>query len=143
MKRIIPRSTILLAAFAMLFLCGNLSAQNNQNGTAIRNRVKQIFEYSNTQNWTAMREAAADTMKMYSIAGEVVINNPDDLIAYFKINYAKFPNEHSTIENLIILGNKAIVKEKITGHKKNVPIYDVLIFEFAENKIASAWVIFE
>ena len=39
--------------------------------------------------------------------------------------------------------NKAIVKEKITGLETNTPIYDVLIFEFTENKITGAWIIFD
>ena len=127
----------------MLFLPGILPAQNKQADISIEKKVIEIFGYSNSKNWTALRDTFSDTMKMYSLTGEVVMNNPDDLIAYFKSNYAKFPNEHSTIENLIILGNKAIVKEKVTGHEKNEPMYDVLIFEFKENKIASAWIIFE
>jgi len=39
-------------------------------------------------------------------------------------NYQKFPKEHSTIEQTITIGNKIIVKEKITGHGGNTPVYD-------------------
>ena len=143
MKRSILNIRFPSIVFAMVLLSGSLLAQNNQAAVGMQNRVKQIFEYSNSQNWNALRESFADTMKMYSLKGAIIMNNPDDLIAYFKSNYAKFPNEHSKIEKLMILGNKAIIKEKITGHETNEPIYDVLIFEFTENKIASAWIIFE
>lgn len=143
MKRNIFNLKFSLLISALLIFCGNLSAQNNMENTDIPNRVHQLFEYSNTQNWTAMRSAFADTMKMYALTGEVIMNNPDDLIAYFKSNYTKFPNERATMEDLMILGNKVIIKEKITGHGKDNPIYDVMIWEFTGNKISSMWIIFE
>lgn len=143
MKRFFLNSKYSIIVFAILLLPGSLAAQNKQADMSIEKKVMQIFEYSNTQNWAELRETCADTMKMYSLSGAVIMNNPDDLIAYFKSNYAKFPNERSKIEKLMMLGNKAIIKEKITGHETNEAIYDVLIFEFKENKIASAWIIFE
>lgn len=130
-------------AILMLLFCVNCFAQSKQSDNNLNKKVQQIFEYDNTQNWEALRNSFADTMKIFSLNGVPIINNPDTLIAFYKANYQKFPKEHSTIEQTITIGNKIIIKEKITGHNDNVPIYDVLIFEFKENKITGAWIIFE
>lgn len=142
MKRNILNLKFSLLIFTLLIFCGSLSAQNNMENTDIPNRVHQLFEYSNTQNWTAMRSAFADTMKMYALTGEIIMNNPDDLITFFKSNHEKLPNEYASVDNLMTIGNKVIIKEKITGHGKD-PVYDVMIWEFTENKISSIWIIFE
>lgn len=126
----------------MLFVSTSLFAQKQQININYKNRVQQLFDYSNTQNWTAMRNAFADTMKMYALSGAVIIDNPDDLITFFKSNHEKFPNEYASVDNLMTIGNKAIIKEKATGHGKD-PVYDVMIWEFTGNTISSVWIITE
>ena len=131
-----------IPAILLLLFCVNCFAQSKQSDNNLNKKVQQIFEYNNTQNWKALRNSFADTMQIFSLNGVVLINNPDTLMAFYKANYQKFPKEHSTIEQTITIGNKIIVKEKIIGHG-NAPVYDVLIFEFKDNKIESAWIIFE
>lgn len=137
------KSILFFASLPLTVAITPVEAQIKPASNDYANRVKQIFQYSNSQNLKKLRNAFADTMRLYSLSGDVIMNNPDDLIAFFKSNFEKFPKEKSTIENLMVIGNKAIVKEKITGHEKDKPVYDVMIFEFAGNKIASAWIIFE
>ena len=133
--------TTITAIVSFLF-CVNCFAQSKQSDNNLNKKVQQIFEYDNSQNWEALRNSFADTMQIFSLNGVALINNPDTLMAFYKANYQKFPKEHSTIEQTITIGNKIMVKEKITGHG-NAPVYDVLIFEFKDNKIVSAWIIFE
>lgn len=123
-----------------LFTSTSLLAQKPQGSINYKNRVQQLFDYSNTQNWVAMRKAFADTMKMYSLSGTVIIDNPDDMINFFKSNHEKFPTEYASVDNLMTIGNKAIIKEKATGHGK-YPVYAVMIWEFTGNRISSVWII--
>ena len=130
---------------SFLLLLGAITpaiAQKPQININYKNRVQQLFDYSNNQNWAAMRNAFADTMKMYALSGAVIIDNPDDQITFFKSNHEKFPNEYASVDNLMTIGNKAIIKEKATGHGKD-PVYDVMIWEFTGDTISSVWIITE
>lgn len=137
------RLRLFIMLFTFLTLSINSMAQGKKQDNSVKKRVKQIFEYNNSQNWTALRTALADTMKMYLLSGAVIVKSPEALITFFKENRKKFPDEHSSIEDLITLGDKAIIKEKITGHHTQQPIYDVLIFKLTGNKIARSWIILE
>lgn len=69
-------------------------AQGKKQGNSFKKRVKQIFEYDNSQNWTALRTTLADTMKMYLLSGAVIVKSPEALITFFKENRKEFPDEH-------------------------------------------------
>ena len=105
--------------------------------------IKNEFKFYNKQDFIEMRKLFSDDFKAYNFPDgtTVKVSNPDDLMKRYAGIFTEFPKNQVEMLEIIIMGNKAFVKEKITGRKE--PIIAMAIFEIENFKITKNWLIFE
>lgn len=119
-----------------------VQAQSNSNAKVLESKVRAQFRDFNAQNWAAVRAGYADTMKVFLLNGKLIFKDADETVQMFKETQEKFPKSYSSIESLMTIGNKVIIKEKITGGSPNQPNEDVMIWEFQGDKVVRVWLVF-
>src|SRR4051812_11428710 len=97
--------------------------------------VQRQVEAYNAHNLEAFAATYSDSITMIRLpATEPAIKNKADLIDFYGANRFKAPDLHAEILNRIILGNKIIDHERITG-LPNSPFECVVIYEVQNDLI--------
>jgi hypothetical protein len=97
-----------------------------------------IASYNN-QDWVGVKKGLSDSVKVYEFPSKLRDSSADELMSHYPTTFAKYPNNKAEIINITVIGNKVILKEKITG--RGEPFYAVNIYEIANNKIVNIWFI--
>ena len=82
---------------------------------------------------------ASDSIKVYEFPNSLRDSTADALIARYPKTFAKYPKNKIETIDITIIGNKAIIKDQVTG--RGEPFYAVNIYEFDNNKIVKIWFI--
>ena len=77
--------------------------------------------------------------KVYEFPNTLRDSSADELISHYPKTFAKYPNNKAEVIDITVIGNKVILKQKITG--RGAPFYAINIYEFVNNKIAKIWFI--
>lgn len=93
----------------------------------------------NRQDWASMKKFHADSIKVYEFPNSLRDSTAEGLIARYPKTFAKYPENKIKTIDITIVGNKAIIKDKVTG--RGEPFYSVNIYEFDNNKIVKIWFI--
>ncbi len=91
------------------------------------------------QDWASMKIFIADSIKVYEFPNSLRDSTADGLIARYPKTFAKYPNNKITTIDITVIGNKAIIKDEVTG--RGEPFYAVNIYEFDNDKIVKIWFI--
>lgn len=93
----------------------------------------------NRQDWAAMESFHVDTVRVYEFPNTLRDSTAEGLVARYPTTFAKYPKNKIKIADISIVGNKAIIKQKVKGRGK--PFYAINIYEFDNNKIVKIWFI--
>lgn len=134
MKRIIISLTILLCH---LTIC----AQNNSDTseTEMKKMINTLSDYYNNQNFENLPEVLSDSLKVFEFPDKLRSSNLAQVISQWKKTFEKYPQNKAEIFDIYIVGNKAILKERILGRGESFET--VLIYEFVNGKIIKVWFI--
>ena len=86
-----------------------------------------------------MKKFHSDSVKVYEFPNTLRDSTVEDLIARYPKTFEKYPQNKIIISDIFIVGNKAIIKQKVTG--RGEPFYAVNIYEFENDKIIKIWFI--
>lgn len=134
MKKLIILSLLLLGRG--ITFCQNTS---NTSEESMRKIIADKNAAYNRQEWVSMKTFHSDSVKVYEFPNSLRDSTVDDLIARYPRTFAKYPKNKIKTINITIVGNKAIIKDKVTG--RGEPFYAVNIYEFESNKIVKIWFI--
>lgn len=134
MKNLIILSLLILG-WEITF-CQNTS---NTSDESIRKIINDKNASYNSQNWASMKKFHSDSVKVYEFPNSLRDSTVEDLIARYPKTFEKYPKNKIKISDIYIIGNKAIIKQKVTG--RGEPFYAVNIYEFDNNKIVKIWFI--
>ena len=111
----------------------------NTSDESIRKIIKDKNASYNSQDWAGIKKFHSDSIKVYEFPNSLRDSTADDLIARYPKTFEKYPKNEIKIIDISIVGNKAIIKQKVTG--RGEPFYTVNIYEFDNNKIVKIWFI--
>lgn len=134
MKKLIILSLLLIGRG--ITFCQNTS---NTSEESIRKIIYDKNESYNRQDWTSMKKLHSDSIKVYEFPNSLRDSTVDDLVARYPKTFATYPNNKIEIIDISIVGNKAIIKQKVTG--RGEPFYGINIYEFENNRIVKIWFI--
>lgn len=101
--------------------------------------VQRQLKAYNAHNLEAFAATYSETIHMVRLpATEPAITNKAELIEFYGANRFMAPNLHAEVVNRIVLGNKVIDHERITG-LPNSPFECVVIYEVLEGLIQRVW----
>jgi hypothetical protein len=101
--------------------------------------VQRQVEAYNARNLEAFAATYDEAIQALRLPGtEPAINNKAELIEFYGANRFMAPNLHAEILNRIVLGNKVIDHERITG-LPNSPFECVVIYEVENDLIRRVW----
>ena len=101
--------------------------------------VQRQLEAYNAHDLDAFAACYTDDIQMTRLpATEPAIHNKSEMIEFYGANRFLAPGLHAEILNRIILGNKVIDHERITG-LPNSPLECVVIYEVREYLISRTW----
>jgi hypothetical protein len=116
--------------------CQNIS---NTSEESIRKIIKDKNASYNRQDWASIKKIHSDNIKVYEFPNSLRDSTVESLIARYPKTFAKYPKSKIKIIDIYIVGNKAIIRQKVTG--RGEPFYTVNIYEFDNNKIVKIWFI--
>jgi len=93
----------------------------------------------NRQDWASIKKFHSDSVKVYEFPNSLRDSTVQDLIARYPKTFEKYPKNKIETKDITIVGNKAIIKDKVTGRGK--PFYAVNIYQFDDNRIVKIWFI--
>jgi hypothetical protein len=134
MKRLI--AFLITVTSCTMTYCQDLS---NTPEDAMRKILTDGIAAYNKQDWPGIKKGLADSVKVYEFPNTLRDSSADELISHYPITFAKYPNNKAEIIDITVIGNKIILKQKITG--RDVPFFSINIYEFDNNKIAKIWFI--
>lgn len=91
----------------------------------------------NRQDWASMKQFHADSVRVYEFPNTLRDSTSNDLIARYPKTFERYPENKIKVVDVCIVGNKAVIKQKVTG--RGEPFYAVNIYEFYNNKIVKIW----
>ena len=101
--------------------------------------VQRQVEAYNARDLKAFAATYSETIQMIRLpATEPAIKNKADLIEFYGANRFMAPSLHAEILNRIVLGNKVIDHERITG-LPNSPFECVIVYEVENDLIQRVW----
>ena len=112
---------------------------SNTSDSSMRKIIQDGIASYNNQDWTSVKQGLSDSVKVYEFPNTLRDSSADELISHYPNTFAKYPNNKAEIIDITVIGNKVILKQKITG--RGVPFYAVNIYEFYNNKISRIWFI--
>ena len=133
---------IKLTAFLLLTMSWTITFSQHTSNTSeesIRKIIADKVATYNKQDWAGEKKTLSDSVKVYEFPNAIRDSTSDGLISRHSKTFAKYPKNKAEIFDIYIVGNKAILKEKITG--RGEPFYSALIYEFDNDKIVKIWVI--
>ena len=133
------KKLIILSFFILdmgVALCQNSSGTSEESMRKLINDKNTAY---NRQDWASMKQFHSDNVKVYEFPSTLRDSTVDDLIARYPKTFEKYPKNKIEVIDITILGNKAIIKQEVTG--RGEPFYAVNIYEFDKNKIVKIWFI--
>lgn len=125
----------------LLFVLGyEVTFCQSYSDTSAETMIKIINDKNtayNRQDWISMKSFHADSVKVYEFPNLLRDSTAEGLIARYPKTFEKYPNNKIKVLDVLIVGNKAIIKQKVTGRGK--PFYAMNIYEFDNNKIVKIW----
>ena len=112
---------------------------SNTSEESIRKIITDKIASYNKQDWAGEKKTLSDNVKVYEFPNTLRDSTADDLISRHSKTFAKYPKNKAEIFDIYIVGNKAILKEKIAG--RGEPFYSALIYEFDNDKVVNIWFI--
>jgi hypothetical protein len=101
--------------------------------------VQRQVEAYNAHDLAAFAATYSDDIQMFRLpATEPAITNKAELLEFYGANRFMAPNLDAEILKRIVLGNKVIDHERITG-LPNSPFECVVIYEVQNERIARVW----
>src|SRR6478609_8332769 len=101
--------------------------------------VQRQVEAYNAHDLQAFADTYSEKIQMIRLpATEAAIKNKAELIEFYGANRFMAPNLHAEILNRIVLGNKVIDHERITG-LPNSPFECVIVYEVENDLIQRVW----
>ena len=101
--------------------------------------VQRQVEAYNARNLEAFAATYGETIQMVRLpALEPAIKSKAELIEFYGTNRFMAPNLHAEVLDRIVLGNKVIDHERITG-LPNSPFECVVIYEVENDLIQRVW----
>lgn len=134
MKKIVTLSLLILG-WEIAFC----QKPSNTSEESMRKIIADKIATYNKQDWVGEKKTLSDSVKVYEFPNTLRDSTADGLISRHSKTFAKYPKNKAEIFDIYIVGNKAILKEKITG--RGEPFYSALIYEFDNDKIVKIWFI--
>lgn len=134
MKKLIILSLLLIGQ--RITFCQNTSTTSEE---SMRKIIADKNESYNRQDWASIKKYHADSIKVYEFPNSLRDSTVGDLVARYPKTFATYPKNRIEITDISIVGNKAIIKQKVTGRRE--PFYTINIYEFDNNKIVKIWFI--
>ncbi|MFY7840879.1 MAG: hypothetical protein ACOVP7_11425 [Lacibacter sp.] len=134
MKKLILLSLLMLGW--QITFCQSTSTTSNESIIKMINDKNAAYH---RQDWASMKIFIADSIKVYEFPNSLRDSTADGLIARYPKTFAKYPNNKITTIDITVIGNKAIIKDEVTG--RGEPFYAVNIYEFDNDKIVKIWFI--
>lgn len=131
-----------LIILSFLTLGWGVTFCQNSSGTSEESMRKLINDKNaayNRQDWASMKQFHSDNVKVYEFPSTLRDSTSADLIARYPKTFEKYPKNKIEVIDITIVGNKAIIKQEVTG--RGEPFYAVNIYEFDNNKIVKIWFI--
>lgn len=131
-----------LTAFLLMTMSWTLAfcqKPSNTSEESMRKIIADKIATYNKQDWAGEKKTLSDSVKVYEFPNVIRDSTSDGLISRHSKTFAKYPKNNAEIFDIYIVGNRAILKEKITG--RGEPFYSALIYEFDNDKIVKIWVI--
>ena len=101
--------------------------------------VQRQVEAYNSHDLDAFAATYSDNIQMFRLpATQPSITNKAELLEFYGANRFMAPNLHAEILSRIVLGNKIIDHERITG-LPNSPFECVVIYEVQNDLIQRVW----
>jgi hypothetical protein len=125
-----------LATFLLMTLSWTIAfcqMPSNTSEESMREIIAAKISTHNNQDWTGEKKTLSDSVKVYEFPNAIRDLTSDGLISRHSKTFAKYPKNKAEIFDIYIVGNKAILKEKVTG--RGEPFYSALIYEFDNDKI--------
>jgi hypothetical protein len=111
----------------------------NTSEDSMRKIITDGIAAYNNQDWAGVKKGLADNVKVYEFPNAIRDSSADELISHYPKTFAKYPNNKAEIIDITVIGNKVILKQKITG--RGDLFYALNIYEIANNKIVNIWFI--
>lgn len=134
MKKLIILSFLILGWGAVF--CQISSGTSEETMRKIINDKNTAY---NRQDWASMKQFHSDSVKVYEFPSTLRDSTLNDLIARYPKTFEKYPKNKIEVIDITIVGNKAIIKQEVTG--RGEPFFAVNIYEFDNNKIVNIWFI--
>ena len=116
--------------------CQSISNTSEESMRQIINDKNAAY---NRQDWASIKKFHSDSVKVYEFPNSLRDSTVQDLIARYPKTFEKYPKNKIKTKDITIVGNKAIIKDKVTGRGK--PFYAVNIYQFDDNRIVKIWFI--
>jgi hypothetical protein len=101
--------------------------------------VQRQLEAYNSHDLAAFAACYCDDIQMIRLpATEPAIRNKAEMVEFYGSNRFMAPQLHAEILNRIVLGNKVIDHERISGLQKD-PFEVVVIYEVTDELIRKTW----
>jgi hypothetical protein len=134
MKKLIILTLVILSR--EITFCQTAS---NTSDETIQKLIYEKNETYNRQDWAGIKNFHADSIRVYEFPNLLRDSTVVDLIARYPKTFEKYPTNKIEVLDITILGNKAIIKQQVTG--RGEPFLSVNIYEFDKNKIVKIWFI--
>ena len=124
----------LLAIFCLI---SSISFAQNKSQMTPEQVVQENLDFYNNRNIDGFMTSFSEDIKMYNLADPkpTVVGRKEVRSVYTNL-FKKSPKLHSTILKRIVIGNKVIDHESITGRNGNADVLElVLIYEVKNQKI--------
>ncbi len=131
--------------FALIFVGVNINAQENKAETKVKEEVTEVdpaslaqaqLEAYNAKDIDAFLESYADDVKVYNFPDQLTMEGKEAMRPIYTRMFANVEDLHCEVINRMVLGNKVIDHEKITGFVKDDYFYAIAIYTIEANKIA-------
>ena len=133
------KKLITLSLFILSYVTTFCQNDSNTSDESIRKIIHDKNTAYNKQDWASMKIFHSDSVKVYEFPNSLRDSTVDDLIARYPNTFEKYPNNKINISEIFIVGNKAVIKQEVTG--RGEPFYAINIYEFDKNKIVKIWFI--
>lgn len=131
-----------LIILLLLMFSGGAAFCQISSGTSEESMRKIINDKNtayNRQDWASMKKFHSDSVRVYEFPNTLRDSTARDLIARYPKTFEKFPQNRIEVKDITIVGNKAVIKQEVTG--RGEPFYAINIYEFDNDKIVKIWFI--
>lgn len=135
----------ILTILACLFLVSNLTAQESKQDSIVSNKpnkldpailAQQQLDGYNARDIEAFLKPYAEDVKIYNFPNELSMEGKETMRPIYTEMFEKVKDLHCEVTNRMVLGNKVIDHEKITGFIEGDYYYAIAIYTIENNKIS-------